>query len=90
MRKYLHNITLRHWDPDMRILGAKALSALVNAGTDHDLDTAIDTEVSLLTKVQPIRSLIASDSYALFSRPWQHTWRAPGFVRVGFDPGRFG
>jgi hypothetical protein len=31
----------------MRILGAKALSALVAAGTDDDLDSAIDTEVSL-------------------------------------------
>lgn len=48
MRKYLHNITLRHWDSDMRILGAKALSALVVAGTDDDLDTAIDIEVTVI------------------------------------------
>lgn len=52
MRKYLHNITLRHWDSDMRILGAKALSALVVAGTDDDLDTSLNVEVRLTIDVR--------------------------------------
>lgn len=78
MRKHLHNITLRHWDSDMRILGAKALSALVLAGSEDDLSTAIDTEVRL--DVTAIAD--SSDSHGIFSRPRQHTWRAFSFARA--------
>lgn len=44
-REHLHNITLRHWDIDMRKLGAKTLRAIVELGSESDRDDAIRREV---------------------------------------------
>lgn len=90
MIQHLHNITLRHWDLDLRILGAKALSALVTAGTDTDLDSAIDTEVSGRGNTPWYSAVDQADKHDLFGRSWQYTRWATCPARAGLAPGQVG
>lgn len=46
MRDHLHNITLRHWDTAMRVLGAAALRALLALSGEDQLYESIHREVS--------------------------------------------
>lgn len=46
LRDYLHNFTLRHWDPAMRILAAGTLRSALLLGDAGDIDNSINREVS--------------------------------------------
>lgn len=51
LRAHLHNVTLRHWDPAMRIMGAKALSVLLELCERPDHENALDLEVNFACSV---------------------------------------
>ena len=63
MRAHLHHITLRHWDKNMRVLGARALRELVQLGGSADLSDAIEREVRLDYRSQ-------TDTRSLHCLPW--------------------
>ena len=51
MREHLHYITLRHWDRNMRSLGAVALKEILELSGQDDIDDAIAREVRELKGV---------------------------------------
>ncbi|TYJ51709.1 hypothetical protein B9479_007714 [Cryptococcus floricola] len=53
MIDHLHNVTLRHWDVAMRIIGAEALKCLVELDISR-LDQSLDREIKELSGLDPI------------------------------------
>jgi hypothetical protein len=45
MREHLHQVTLRHWDVAMRMLGASTLQSVLGMSGPDDLNNSIQREV---------------------------------------------
>jgi hypothetical protein len=52
MIRHLHSITLRHWDTNLRVLGASALESLLSLGDRGRLEDSLQKELGQLSAVE--------------------------------------